>query len=76
MLIKRLISRILKKADKPEVRVEREIWYEFTQRYREWDYQWQQYLAGLNDKKPMDREKFIDRLIKLYKLSDREQKKS
>lgn len=55
-------------------RVERERWYDLIARLREWDYQWQHYLADLNDKKPMSKDEFIDRQIKLFELRDREQK--
>lgn len=55
-------------------RVERECWYDLVSRLREWDYQWQNYLANIHDRKPMSKDEFIDRQIKLFELRDREQK--
>lgn len=65
----------LKRKKKTQQKVEREIWYEFVMQFRAWDSNWQTFLEDTSPKKPMSKDEFIDKMIKKYKLSEREQKK-
>lgn len=76
-MLRRFIKNIRKKTDKkPAPRVEREIWYEFMFQARAWSHSWHSYLDNESSKKPMTKDQFIDEMIKKYKITDREQKRS
>jgi|32_taG_2_1085360.scaffolds.fasta_scaffold21284_3 uncharacterized protein YggL (DUF469 family) len=65
--------RFLKKK-RQKKKVERELWYELIFMARNWSYNWHNYLENDLDKMPMTKDEFIDRMIKKYKLSEREKK--
>jgi hypothetical protein len=75
-MLKRLLDRLKPKRTKPIERVEREVWYEFVKHFRAWDINWQNYLEDTDPRRPMSQDEFIDKMIKNYKLSDREQESS
>ena len=70
----RLFNR--KKESTVVERVEREVWYDLVKSMRAWDVNWQNYLNNTDPIKPMTQDEFIDKQIKIYKLRDREQKRT
>ena len=65
---------LFKKKKKVPQRVERELWYELVAEFRSWDSRWQDYLDNTRDRKPKSKDIFIDKMIKDFKLSEREKK--
>lgn len=74
-MLRKFLKKWRKKEEaKPTPRIEREIWYELVFNARAWSHSWHQYLESDNPEKPMTKDEFIDKMIKKYKLTDREQK--
>jgi len=63
-----------KKKEQPVIKVERELWYELVSHLRAWDVNWQNFLEDTDPAKPMTKDEFIDKMIKQFKLSEREKK--